>query len=311
MCDASAKPLIVTGPRRSGTHLVYRLLDGHPDLFNSLYEVHYFEYLSSLDAEKIHHVRNIFNRLDLDELIDQVAERDLFPCYLKENIEKYRDDLVGVARSDVLTIGFNDLRESLEENRYRFENLRQIFDWWYKSIFNAIGIELKQIRYIVVPSPDYGLSAESASQYFDEFKVLLVLRRPEAIVNSLRKLRSKQPYRRDFSLFRVLPELKRYQEYCERLEILLKRDDCKLVIYEDLVSRHDEVMKEIAEFLGIEFEEILLRPSFLGKNWKGDSSFGELEGVSEEPLQRGVFLLSDFEKELIGEYLKACSHYYS
>jgi len=76
----------------------------------------------------------------------------------------------------------------------------------------------------------------------------------------------------------------------------------KLVKYEDLVSNTETSMRGCADLMGIDYDEILSNPSFNGEIWKGNSSFGELAKLE---LRKETFLsdiqLNHIQKSL-GDY---------
>ena len=57
-----------------------------------------------------------------------------------------------------------------------------------------------------------------------------------------------------------------------------------LVRYSDLVTDCDATMKKIATNLGLEFDEVLTRPTLGGQAWLGNSSFGAKQGVDRASL---------------------------
>jgi hypothetical protein len=65
-------------------------------------------------------------------------------------------------------------------------------------------------------------------------------------------------------------------------------DKVCLVKSEDLVSKTEAVMRYLADFLGIEFDDILLVPTFNKLPLKADVSLtGEDPGVADSPLSAG------------------------
>jgi hypothetical protein len=63
-------------------------------------------------------------------------------------------------------------------------------------------------------------------------------------------------------------------------------------------------MEDISEFVEIEFEEQLTRPTFRAGSWKGDSSYDSYDGISQKPLDPARINLSDEEREMIETNLR-------
>ncbi len=55
--------------------------------------------------------------------------------------------------------------------------------------------------------------------------------------------------------------------------------------YEDLVINPEEKMRDLSDFLGIPFENVLLKPQYFGNSWEGNSTFGPTSGVDKTRLQ--------------------------
>ena len=73
-----------------------------------------------------------------------------------------------------------------------------------------------------------------------------------------------------------------------------------MINYEHLVSRNSEVINQICAFLEIEFEDILLQPTKVGRGWKANTMFDQdFEQVSSAPVGRWKNILSKFEADVV------------
>jgi hypothetical protein len=61
-------------------------------------------------------------------------------------------------------------------------------------------------------------------------------------------------------------------------------DRYAVVRYGDLVRKSDGSMRSVADFLGLEFDPVLTRPTLGGRDWLGNSSFGPKAGIDEAAL---------------------------
>ena len=77
-----------------------------------------------------------------------------------------------------------------------------------------------------------------------------------------------------------------------------------LIKYEDLLVSPEEIMKKIANHVGINYNEGLVTPTLLGKNWPGASSFAPTNGIDRSVMDRKLQCLSQTDIEMIGLHLK-------
>ena len=73
----------------------------------------------------------------------------------------------------------------------------------------------------------------------------------------------------------------------------------RVMRFEDLIGRTEPVMRSVAEFAGIDFDPVLLEPTFNGEPIRANSSFAVAEaGILSAPLERRTALSED-EREAI------------
>jgi hypothetical protein len=65
-------------------------------------------------------------------------------------------------------------------------------------------------------------------------------------------------------------------------------DNFLIIRYEDVVRSVDKTMHRVAEFLGLEFSEILLYPTYQGKPWSANTSFAAPTESSGELIEDSV-----------------------
>jgi hypothetical protein len=93
-----------------------------------------------------------------------------------------------------------------------------------------------------------------------------------------------------------------------RSEILDERTI--LIRFEDLVVEPKKTMRAVADHVGIEFTDNLLKPTLLGQPHKYGSSFASLKGIDKSVLDRKIKVLSEIEMEIIREHLKPIIEYF-
>ena len=80
--------------------------------------------------------------------------------------------------------------------------------------------------------------------------------------------------------------------------------DYLMLKYEDLTGNPERVLKRLCDFLKIEYNETLLRPTRNGIVWTGNSMFGDNKGkIHSSAVKRYKKFMSRDETELIESYL--------
>jgi hypothetical protein len=81
-------------------------------------------------------------------------------------------------------------------------------------------------------------------------------------------------------------------------------EDFMAIRFEDLIANPSEVMKHIAEFVGIRFVESLLVPTAIGRKYEGNSYDGKkFDGMSAENIGKWEHRISDKEAMIIEYWL--------
>jgi hypothetical protein len=94
-------------------------------------------------------------------------------------------------------------------------------------------------------------------------------------------------------------------KYVERLAATIP--NYKLILFEELIEEPEKILKEMADFLGVEFEPSLLMPTVFGEKWSGNSTSNkQFEGISKDVLYNWQHKISKSEEQLI---FNACKHF--
>ena len=295
--------VIISGARRSGTHLLYRLLDEHGSLFNGLVEVYLLDYLYSLAPCSVDWFIDHFFEAPIDVLLDEIHERELLPVYRGNDIFPGN----GIPATWSLEFDFDEIEFGKRIDMLRTiapRSVEAIWDCWFDALASILN-DNNSFPITVVKSPDYGRSILAAERFLKTFKALFIIRNPIATLNSMRKLRDNQPHRWELTTLRILEELENYRFLNETICGIEKRrpESIHVIRFEDLLNNTDETMRGVARFLGIEFSENLLRPTLRGDPWEGDSSFGPIKGVSRDALNNQGSLISSQEHDMVNRCL--------
>jgi hypothetical protein len=276
-------PVFIFGSHKSGTSLLRSLLDSHPDLHVLPRETHFFRnagywidyglmrrYPVQLSKEEI--LRNTISSIE-----GQNSSKDRFsdnPHFKGFDLEKFR----------VI------LPENLPDDHGELFGV--IMGALYASYY---GGDVPEECRIVEKSVEHAEYAGIIRKHFPDAKFIHVLRNPYATVVAIRRSREKRKY----------PKMKRiaaslYNSYYNLFKNLEEQNDYLIVKYEDLVRDTEEEMRKITQYLGIEWDDILLHPTDGGKLWKGNSSSGfSFRGISESPLIAWKDHINHFEIYLV------------
>jgi hypothetical protein len=266
--------VFIAGSPRSGTTLMTALLDDHPQL--------------SVFPEECLYPRPV---RDLEDSND-----DILPVLLKEKIlrrlqgkESYLDEL-------------HDERKDYSGFDYRgFENaVNAVFRSERGEESSGMSLEgralvalmdayestegRKAVTGWIIKHPGYEHYWREIFSDFPHARMLYMIRDPREVILSRAIKRHKKRHlkrRGNLAAWKATKASRRpairYLDEWERSLMAASDiaqafpDRILTVRYEDLVSNPQETMKSVAAFLGIPFDEVLLRPSFLGTPWEGNS----------------------------------------
>lgn len=289
------KPIFISGLRKSGTSMIKGLLDNHPELF--IYppnEVHLFRYS--------HHngiVRDK-NKYESDpEKLKSIIADTEFITRLNDESFSYSTDKV-----DVETF-------KKEINETNVSGIGDIYDALYRAMVAASD------------QPDGGRFVSKTvleTEFFPELheifpgmKFVYVLRNPyghfNSARNSLRADRSSEKSPKFGNIQHPYPfigskirRMKGSYYFMEKYQELYP-DKFYLLIYDKVLENPEREMKQLANFLNVEFDESMLVPTLCGVPWGGNSMHeDQFKGISTKPLTHWKKHITDSEIRLINEF---------
>jgi hypothetical protein len=283
---------LISQIQRSGGSMLSQLFDGHP-------EVHAHPHELKFGYPK----KYIWPQIDLREnperwfeiLFEDIVVRHMQHGYKK--MEKYTETFLFL----FLPFLQKDLFLKYLDNMPVI-NLREIFDAYMTSYFGA-WINNQNIagpkKYITAFTPRLSNLPQNTESFFDIYpdgKLISVVRDaknwyPSASRHILKKY---QDIRLALSQWHDSAQgmLRNKRQYGDRVCIIL---------FEDLIRRTDAVMHYLADFLNVEFDDILLTPTFNKTPVKPNTSFNlEKPGIMFSALER-YKSLSRSEAKIIDE----------
>ena len=276
----------IAGSARSGTTLMTSLLDGHQDLLVFPEEYLYVRPQSLLDEKN----SPIVNAMFKNKVLRRLQGEKSFLDGMHEEGRSYTG------------FDFQHFASQVDEYFHIFmkkEGLHQA-----KSVeavalialmcgFARVRQKEQYLRW-VIKNPQYEVHWQKLFTDFPDTKLIYMVRDPRDVVLSRTIKKNKKKHLihggdviswkdKPVSLRPSMRFLKQWERSVNSYRAVKKSYPGQVmrVRYEDLVSLPRETMHSVAEFLGLNWHEILITPTFLGNPWKGGSMHGQtFDGIN-------------------------------
>jgi hypothetical protein len=288
-------PIFIGGVRRSGTTLLQRMLDGHPQLLvypledcivrDSFFQNRLFQ---------LHRLQSLLDSRDARAVLSYMTSNPKLALSLEPRIDS-RDEALAAKH---LHLGHAQVIEN-ELDRHLFEySFLEIFSerrarqWgiadavrvWMFSFFRACDVtDLPSYVGWVTKCPDEGRCFALYIKLFPKCRVIYVARDPRGFYASESHKGGKQAASSRSALGAGIQlwasgvaNLRQAQQ--------ISQHSFTWVRYEDLLKKPEPTIRTIADFLGIDYSNSLLEPTFGGRPWGANTSF------QNEPAARGLLL---------------------
>ena len=290
------KFIALTGHRKSGTTLLHKLFDGHPDL--NIYPVDisllYAFYpcwtnKESTDAE-------IKNRISLvvTKSTSAIAGKRISDQVDKFNPEEFTEVLWDM-RSNHGLDSPSAIVKSIASAYCKYAQLDDKKPFLFKETSQVVnlqnflddGLDLKMLQVIRDPRDNYAAIKDGVANYYGKMGD-----------NELESLAS------------VLNRAKLDLEI-SKFEVVTKNPNFHAIRFEDLVLETELVMKSVIKKLDIDWTDRLLEPTVLGEAFSGNNHSGKkFSGVSAENLGRWRERITESEAALVEGWMADVMHYW-
>jgi hypothetical protein len=279
-------PIFILGCTKSGTSLLRNLLDNHPNLFCIPFETHYFQ--SSGYWVNYHTRRNRPKKISLKEkrenFLKMVEYMNDYENLLADNFTKGKWDLDRFKK-----IFFS--KNSLDTKEF----LNIYFEALYQSLYHK---PLSKKKRVVEKSVDNAEFALEWRQIYPNSQFIHIIRNPYSNIVSFRKFKTID---KNFPLVKSIV-YSMYNSFYFLYKNQRLLDNYKVILYEDLIKDPIIIMKDISQFLNIEFTKHLTHPSILGEPWEGNSTNNlKFKGVSNINLDKWKKQITNFEINIVNE----------
>lgn len=255
-------PVFISGLRKSGTSMIKSLLDGHPELF--VYppnELHFFRY-----SEHDGIVKDKLARADgPEELLNALYQIDFVQRMSDSSSSDYRESLN--------VTEFNERIKMASPKSYP-DVYRELFETM-EVASSHIDADLEEQR----PASKTVLETEffpELRQWFSDLKFVYVLRNPyghfASARNSMRISGGSEGD--DMTLLGdpypfIGSELRRMRlsYYFMRKYRRLYPSNFYVLIYDEILRNPEPTLRDLAEFLDIEYDSEMTNPTICGKPW--------------------------------------------
>lgn len=252
-------PVFICGHRKTGTTLLVNLLDNHKDLLTYPDDSGFwYMFYPLFDSSEIS-----------SEKKDEIVLNNLVPNF-EYIIRNVPDDYI--KKMNFSKEKFYDYyKEFISSTNH---TTKDILTSLVKAM-NKIFQQKTSIKHWVEKTTSSEVYALDIAKMFPNAKFIHIIRDPRDNWGSLKSGWEKrysdfndEPRRLMHSL---LERGKLCMEFAKHNQDILGKQTYKVIKFEDLTASPEQIMKEISDFLKIEFTETLLQPTVLGLPWKGNN----------------------------------------
>lgn len=278
MTDLRDRPIIICGHPKAGTSLLRNLMDSHPQLVVYPEESVFF--------------RRFLPLLKENSATPLALARETLIHIFAWNQENPPDHQSGFPDRDYSEFSFDAIANRLEAVT-EAGGIRHEGDWLSAAVLaygEEAGVDLDKVQRWVEKTPYNEYFAEQIYQWWPDARCIHIVREP--CDNYASYKRKQEHWSAEFfsanwvrSTSAGFANQKRYGQ-----------DHYMILRFEDLVEVQEETLAKICDFLEIEDDPTLRVPSRAGKNWGGNSMFGDqFEKISSAPVGRWQNILTERE----------------
>ena len=281
----SHAPIFILGSHKSGTSLLRSLLDGHPELFVIPFETHFMALLGRWITYSYRKQAPVEDANFLDGLVE------ILESYARSN-DRQADVVLGDRLDMDAVRAFVGEMDDADDPIQALTILKQLLPQVVEGLDSAQG------KRAVEKSVEHLESALELAQTFPKAQFIHIVRNPYANMVALRKFKAKD---QGYPLInKVYKSLESGYYWLKTNKTLIPK--YQVLRYEDLAQDPEGEMRKLASFLGISFDESLLKPTLLGDPWGGNSAYGNFKAISAAHLDRWKEEITPLEANLVTQH---------
>lgn len=244
-----------------GGNVTHRHLDGHPDLLvypfeSQLGNRNFNDFLASVERVQYRYPE-FPEGMEAEELYEQMIDEEMKTFLRKRNGSKFRD-------ADLVMDEKNRKAEFVKLLGEKPFTRKKVIEAFFRSTFvaweNYYTVPKEGMTYVGY-SPAIGIDADRMVKDFPEIKIVHIVRNPFSAYRDTKR----RPFPQPLSKYLIT-----WNIYHSTVEMYAKMypDNVRIFRYEDLVADKSKFMHEMSDFIGVEFNETMLYPSWNGKEIK-------------------------------------------
>lgn len=283
------EPIFICGHIKSGTSLLVSLLDSHSKLIVFPEELFLFDKFQKLKRDKKDNINDFWNLFFNDIQIKRFFgnnQKGLFGNvdYSNFNAKEFE----------------KKCRNSFKDIKIK-DNEKKIFEVIFKSF-----IEVQKDSFSkkwVEKSPKNENFFKKWIKYYPNAKFIYLKRDPFEVYSAIKRKREKEKIK--YTIYNFIAS---YKESLKQAILFSKefKDNFKIVEFNNLLENKEREIKNIIEFLSIEYEKTLLNPTKNGIPWNGNSMFrnNSSSKIEKDNLKEiRISTLTNFEKKMIDNFI--------
>jgi len=291
------QPVFLSGHRKSGTTLLVMLFDGHPCLLTYPADSGFFYLYYPLWNDPSY---------TKDQKISRMIEKVIGS--LRIEISKLPQ-----AKQDIISFPFSEFEKVFRDTAFRTEcTPRHMLESLMLSFREMVDVSDLLLGFVEKTSSSE-IYVSDIVDWFPNARFIHLLRDPRDNWASLRSGWEKKYQHQNDSLSILLQSMidrgRLAFEFAKKNSSIYGSKIYKVIRYEDLAFKPTDVLKDICNFLGVEFVPEMYRPTIFGLPWKGNNFDGLVfDGISYKNVNRWKKRVPENESALIefhfGEYME-------
>ena len=278
-------PIFIGGYRNSGTTLLVNLLDSHPELLVWPDESTFFyEYFPIMELEEY----------SSEEKLNVATERVIGRINLWGRNIKKKLDIEELKKEFRCAIKDQDITPK----NVLLANMKAFQRWYQPGNYP---------RFWVLKTAVCQAYTTEILEWFPNAKFIIVLREPKDVWASLSNHwpREKKFFDSKKDLLQnMIENFRDAFEFSSCAYELYGAEKIMFVHYEDIVANPVEVMKNLAEFIGIKYADSMIKPTVLGMDWYGNNRQGiNFDGISSYNTNRWKERIDKEEAKIVEHYM--------
>lgn len=296
--------VMVSAGFEHGGNVTHRHLDGHSQLLvypfeSQLGNRNFNDFLASVERVQYRYPE-FPEGLTAIELYEQMIDEEMKTFLRKRNGSKFKDADCQLDEADRIA-EFERLLGQPPHTR------RQVIEAFFRATFSAwknyYANPAEKMTYVGY-SPAIGIDAERMVRDFPDVRIMHIVRNPFSAYRDTKR----RPFPQPLSKYLITWNI--YHSTVE-MHANMYPENIRIFRYEDLVNDKVNFMKNVADFIGVQFEEAMLYPSWNGVEIKDNiAPWGTVLKSTSEYNEAIIDELSDAERKQIASGTAALARHF-